>query len=136
MSSKIEIKKYPSLLLNKMPEIDENLLHNKIYVMIHPENVEEIYVGRTNYPLHERLKGHISQKNSAIRQKYSREYCEGFKITLLEAYPCLRSDVAHARETMWIDKLNPSINIRKKANLIQSVKLADVVDMSFLEEDE
>lgn len=98
---------------NKM--VDKSRYQNgKIYKLVN--NVDDnIYIGSTCSPLHQRLSKH---KHSSKVHPYRNVYkhinevgWENTQIILIEKYPCNDIDELLQRERYWIDKHKPKLNV-------------------------
>lgn len=96
-----------------------NYNESKIYKII-SEYTDEIYIGSTTIDLNKRLSIH---KNDYIRWEKNKfhyinsfqliQYGDGYKIELLESYPCNNNKELTDRENYWINQFR-SIAVNKK----------------------
>ena len=106
----------------------------KIYKLVSNKS-DDIYVGSTCLPLQTRLWRHITQSKRTINKLYSemsRLGLEGFKIELIEAYPCNDNVELLEREAYWINELKPSLNTNKLSENIYGIKINTHIDISRL----
>ena len=97
----------------------------KIYKLVSNKS-DDIYVGSTCLPLQTRLWRHITQSKRTINKLYSemsRLGLGGFKIELIEAYPCNDNVELLEREAYWINELKPSLNTNKLSKNVYCIKI-------------
>ncbi len=80
-----------------------------IYKIYHPSKPDEYYIGRTEWEIEERFKGHLSDRESAIRKKFDKAYCREMKVELYYTICCTENDIRNIENNILYD-LRPKLN--------------------------